>query len=282
MKKLILLFLAIASLASAEVKHRFIANCFAQGRAVIVAEDGSIEWEFTDVRHIQDSWVLENGNYLFSWRTGVKEVTPDKQVVWEYNGPADIELHSAQPIEDGKVMACECGTKRIVEIDRSGKIVKKIPLKSEAKRHVQFRTARKTDRGTYWVAYLAEGKIRELDGEGKVLREMKTTDGDKHAHAVQELPNGNLLVSTAYGGEIKELDPEGNTVWHLTKEELTAAGVEKLGYMAGVERLPNGNTLASMYNGIPQFFEITPDKKMVWEYYNEALGNVAGLRLLDR
>ena len=284
MKKSTVLFclFCLSCVCSAEIKHRFIANCFQQGRAVIIAEDGSIEWEFKDVKNIQDSWVLDNGNYLFSWQNGVKEVTPDKKVVWEYKAPAEVELHSAQPIEKGNVMACECGTKRLVEIDRSGNIVKEVPLTSEAKRHIQFRTARKTGRGTYWVAYLSEGKVRELDGEGKVLRELTADEGHKNAHGVQELPNGNLLVSTAYGGEVKELDMDGNTVWHLTREDMTAAGVEKVGYTAGVERLPNGNTLVSMYHGIPQFFEVTPDKKIVWKYYNEALGNVAGLRLLDR
>lgn len=281
MKKLILSFLAIASLASAEVKHRFIANCVSQGRAVLIAEDGAIEWEMGGVNGIQDSWVLGNGNYLLSLRNGVKEVTPNKQVVWEYKGPADIELHSAQPIENGNVLALECGTKRLVEIDRSGKVVKEIPLQSDAKRHVQFRTARKTARGTYWVAYLAEGKVRELDGNGAVLRELKVADGHKHAHGVQELPNGNLLVSTAAGGEVKEFDADGNMVWHLSTDDMLAAGIQTTGYSAGVQRLPNGNTMVSVYHGNPQFFEVTPDKKMVWKYHNEALGNVSGMCPLD-
>lgn len=282
MKKLILVCLSVVSLASAEMKHRFIANCVGQGRAVIIAEDGSVEDEFTSLRMIQDSWLLDNGNYLFSTRTGVREVTPNNKVVWEYKGPADMELHSAQPIENGNVLALECGTKRLIEIEGgTGRILKEIPLKSDANPHIQFRTARKTKRGTYWVAYLAEGKVRELDEKGGILREMTSSEGHKHAHGVEELPNGNLLVSTGTGKEVKEFDMNGNVVWHLTQNDMLAEGIKKTGYTAGIERMPNGNTLVSMYHGIPQFFEVTPDKKIIWHYHNETLGAVSGFTLMD-
>ena len=284
MKKNVILFclLGLSCVCGAEVKHRFMANCFSQGRVAVVARDGSVEWETGGLTCVQDSWLLENGNYLFSWRNGVKEVSPDKQIVWEYKSQGDVELHSAQPIENGNVLACECGTRQLVEIEGgSGKVLKTIPLQSEVGCHMQFRTARKTKRGTYLVAYLGEGTVRELDVDGKILRELKVADGNKHVHGLQELPNGNLLVSTAYGREVKEFDKDGGLVWHLTQADMTAAGVEVIGYLAGIERLPNGNTVVSMYHGVPQFFEVTPDKKMVWKYYNEALGNVAGFRLLD-
>lgn len=283
MKKSVVLCLLLGatSLAHAEVNHRFMANCVSQGVARLVAEDGSVEWQMGGLNVLQDSWLLENGNYLFSHRTGVKEVTPAKKVVWEYCSPAGVELHSAQPIEDGKVLACECGTKRLIEIDRTGKVVKEIPLQSDNKRHTQFRTARKTARGTYWVAYVGQGKVKELDSAGKVLCERRVASGNKHAHGVQELPNGNLLASNGNGGEVKEFDKNGNLVWHLSQADMLAAGVLNVGYTAGIERLPNGNTIVSMYHGNPQFFEVTPDKKMVWKYYNKDFGNVAGFRLLD-
>lgn len=273
--------LGAATFCGAEVTHRFMANCVSQGKARLVNPSGETEWEMKGLRTIQDSWLLENGNYLFSHKTGVKEVTPAKDVVWEYRSPEGVELHSAQPIEDGKVLACECGTKRLIEIDRKGTIVKEIALQSDNKLHTQFRTARKTARGTYWVAFIGQGKVKELDADGKMIRELKVANGHKHAHGIQELPNGNVLVSTADGGEVKEFDSNGALVWHLSKADMLAAGVVKVAYAAGIERLPNGNTLVSMYFGNPQFFEVTPDKKMVWSFHNPSFGNVAGFRLLD-
>ena len=54
--------------------------------------------------------MLPNGNVLFSHRSGAKEVTLHKEVVWEYKGPEGVEIHAAQPLADGNVMIIECGT----------------------------------------------------------------------------------------------------------------------------------------------------------------------------
>ena len=60
---------------------------------------------------------------------------------------------------------------------------------------------------------------------------------------------------------------------------LVAAGV----FFAncGVQRLPNGNTVVSWYGGNPQFFEITPEKKGVWQAYDKRLSAISGLFLLN-
>jgi streptogramin lyase len=263
------------------VQHRLIVNGFSLGKAFIVAADKTIEKEVPDLEWVQDSWLLANGNYLFSYKTGVKELATDLSVVWEYKSPADVELHSVQPLENGHVLAAECGTKRLIEVDRTGTIVNTIKLTTKYPRHLQVRTVRKTEQGTYWVAFLGESKIKEIDADGTVLREWKTGKVKKQAHGLQILANGHILASTAYAGSVKEFDADGQVVWELTPQDLVAAGVTKTGYTGMVQRLPNGNTMVSMYHGEPQLFEVTPDKKIVWTLYNEAFGNVAGFRVLD-
>jgi hypothetical protein len=275
------LLLGATTLCGASPEHRLIVNGFSLGKAFVVAADKTIEKEIPDLLWVQDSWVLENGNYLFSYKTGVKELAPDLSVVWEYKSPADVELHSVQPLENGHVLAAECGTKRLIEIDRTGTIVNTIKLTTKQPRHLQIRTARKTEQGTYWVAFLGESKIKEIDADGTVLRERRLGKNKKQAHGLQLLPNGHVLASTAYGGGVKEFDADGRVVWELTRQDLVAAGVKKTGYTGTVLRLTNGNTMVSMYHGEPQFFEITPDKTIVWQLHNEAFGNVAGFRLLD-
>jgi len=272
------LFLGLTTTVFAEVQHRFIAVCFGMGKVQIVAKDGAVDWEATGFPCVQDCWIVEDGNVLVSYRTGVKLITPDHQTVWEYKSPDGVELHSAQPLVDQRVLACECGSKRLIEIDRSSEVILEVPLSSEASCHAQFRTARKTDNGTYWVAFLHEEKVQELDGDGTVLREIASSGG---AHGVVPLPNGNLLVSGGYGGEVKEYDKDGRVVWYLSKADMVAAGVEKPAYAAGLQRLPNGNTVVTMCGGVPQFFEVTPDKKMVWKYHNPELGDVSGITILD-
>jgi type 1 glutamine amidotransferase len=270
--------LALSALTTAQaVEHRFISNGFGKQTVSIIAADGSIERQVNNLKCVQDSWLLDNGNLVASWLRGVKEFGPDNQVVWEYKAPEGVELHSAQPLENGNVLACECGTKRLIEINRDGEIVKEIPLQTEAHTHAQFRTARKTKQGTYWVAFLKEAKVQEMDGKGKVLREFASPGG---AHGLAPLPNNGVLVSGGYGGEVKEYDEDGKVVWHLSKADMTAAGVEQLGYAGGVVRLPNGNTVVALFNGIPQFFEVTPDKEMVWSYNNPELGKTASITIL--
>ena len=51
---------------------------------------------------VADMWLLENGNYLFSYVSGVKEITKDKKIVWEYKAP-NVENYTVQPIENNRV-----------------------------------------------------------------------------------------------------------------------------------------------------------------------------------
>ena len=131
-------------------------------------------------------------------------------------------------------------------------------------------------------SYLGEGNVKQINDKGEVLKTITLVEGGKkHAHAVRILENGNILTSTASGGEIKEYNADGKLVWEVTKQDLMNAGFIKTGYMGAVERLPNGNTIGAVYGGNPQFFEITPEKKIVWKYNKPEFGSVAGIRFLD-
>jgi len=257
--------------------------CYSQGRVCIIGTDGKIEWECYIGPAVQDIWSLPNKNILVSYRDGVKEVNRDKKVVWEYNTKKEdrVEIHSAQPLENGNILICECGLKRLIEVNRSGKIVKEVKLNTEQNCHLQFRSARKTKRGTYLVAFLGDSMIQEIDGNGEILKTIHLAQKAKSAHAVFELPNGHILTTTGYSKGIKEFNEKGEVFWEISKSEIKSAGVEKTGYAAGVERLSNGNTVLSVYCGTPQFIEITPDKKIVWSYYNKDLGHISAVNILD-
>ncbi|OYW72086.1 MAG: hypothetical protein B7Z37_25945, partial [Verrucomicrobia bacterium 12-59-8] len=180
MLRLLAVLFALASTASAA--HPFLCCDYGSGKVCVVSAEGKIEWQW-DCKSPQDCWKLPNGNYLFCFVSGALEVTPDKKIVWEYKAPTDVkvEVHSCQPLPDGNVMIVECGTSRIIEVDRAGKITKEIKLDAapEIKLHNQFRGTRKLANGHYLVCFKGEGKIVELDGEGKVLREIKVP-GDPH------------------------------------------------------------------------------------------------------
>ena len=191
----LLLIVLGATAFAARAGHPFLCCDYNGGKVCIVSAEGKIEWQY-DCKSPQDCWRLPNGNILLCHVSGAVELTPDKKVAWEYKAPTDVkvEVHSCQPLPDGKVLIVECGTSRIIEVGRDGEIAKEIKLTTapEVKLHNQFRGTRKLANGHYIVCFKGEGKIVELDGSGKVLREIKVP-GDPHG--AWALPDGHLLVT---------------------------------------------------------------------------------------
>ena len=281
--RLLAALLALASTAAAA--HPFLCCDYGGGKVCVVSAEGKIEWQW-DCKAPQDCWKLPNGNYLFCFVSGALEVTPEKKIVWEYKAPTDVkvEVHACQPLPDGNVMIVECGTSRIIEVDRAGKIAKEIKLTTapEIKLHNQFRGTRKLANGHYLVAFKGEGKIVELDAEGKVLRQIKVP-GDPHE--VVPLPEGHLLITCGDGHEVRELDAQENIVWQLKENDIPGT---PLRLMAGCQRLPSGNTVFCVYLGHghigeqAQVIEVTKDKKIIWDVADHAqFKTINQIMLLD-
>src|SRR3954469_2379820 len=74
-----LFFAKHKSLAATESKtrHRFLCCDYQGNQVAIVAPDGAIEWR-CEAQTPQDCWMLPNGNVLFCYTHGAKEVSPDK------------------------------------------------------------------------------------------------------------------------------------------------------------------------------------------------------------
>ena len=279
MKFLLLLLVAFTAHAS----RPFLCCDYPGGKVCIVSADGKIEWQY-DCKNPQDCWRMPNGNILFCFVSGALELTPEKKVVWEYKAPEKVEVHACQPLPDGKVMIVECGTSRIIEVDRAGKIAKEIKLTTlpEVKLHNQFRGTRKLANGHYVVCFKGEGRIVELDGDGKEVRSVKVP-GDPHG--ALSLPDGHLLVTCGDGHKVIEFDAQEKVVWELNENDLPG---NPLRLMAGCQRLPNGNTIFCNYLGHghlgeqPVFFEVTRDKKVVWQFADHAqFKSINQLQVLD-
>ncbi|MBC8116541.1 MAG: hypothetical protein H7062_19285, partial [Candidatus Saccharimonas sp.] len=197
---LTLFFTVLVAASRSEAAHPFLCCDHNGGKVCVVSAEGAIEWEYA-CKAPQDCWRLANGNYLFCFFSGAVEITPAKQIVWEYKAPEQTEVHACQPLTEGRVLICECGTSRLLEVDRAGKIAKEIKLTTtpEVKTHNQFRGARKTKHGHYLVCFKGEGKVVELDGDSRVLRAIKVP-GDPHE--VVALPDGHLLITCGDGHKV--------------------------------------------------------------------------------
>jgi len=264
--------------------HPFVCPDYTQGKVFIVSADGRVQWEYP-ARSCNDLWVLPNGNLLFNTGHGVQEVTRDKRVVFSYESKS--EIYACQRLGSGNTFIGECNAGRLLEVDPAGKIVKQIRLLPEGTNggHAYMRNARVLADGHYLVCLYGEQVVRELDSSGKLLREIPATGGP---HSAIRLPNGNTLVACGDrpgGSRVFEVDPAGKTVWEVGRDDLPGITLK---FMAGLQRLPNGNTVMSNWLGHKQFgtgphlIEVTPDKKVVWTFADhKTMRTISSVQLLD-
>lgn len=261
-------------------RHSFLCSDIGAKRVFKISAAGEIEWEYP-ADQCTDAWLLENGNVLMSFtgRTrGAREVTPEKKVVWEYETSG--EVWSCQRLPNGNTLVAECTAKRLIEVDGKGEIVKIVPVASGGNTHMGMRHARKLANGHYLVALLDDKAVREYDASGKMIREIKTPD---LAFSMIRLENGNTVIG--YRGGVIEVDAKDKVVWSLTQEDLPDV---KLYWVCCIQRLPNGNTVVGNWFihkrqlDSPPFFEVTPDKKVVWRAaMHERMFDPASIQILD-
>ena len=268
----LVLTFSLLNLLPAFAAHPFFCTDSAGNKVAVVSAEGKVEWEYP-CSHPQDCWVLPDGHFLFCHAGGAIELTADRQIAWEYKAGEKTEVHACQPLPDGRVLIVENGPCRIIEVDRAGRITKEIkltPPPANVKVHDQFRGTRKTKDGHYLISRKGEHKVEELDSDGKSLR-IFPVPGDVHEALL--LPDGHLLIACGDGHKIQELGADLQVVWELNENDVPG---NPLRLMAGVQRLPNGNTIFCNYLGHghlgeqPHFFEITRDKKVVWSFADHA------------
>jgi hypothetical protein len=287
-----------------KVEHRFIAAERTTGKLAIINTKGEVEWEFPCKHDVHDLHVLPDGNILVHTSpTRLVEVSPEKKIVWEYisrpkegyDGP--VEVHAFQRLADGITMIAESGNSRIIEVDRTGKIVKEVPLAVRRRDpHRDTRLVRKLENGNYLVCHEGEGRVKEYDGAGKVVWEYTLDLGGRpeapghgqegHGNALYSavrLPNGNTLIGGGNNNRVVEIDGRGKIVWSVDQKDLPGI---TLAWVTMVQVLPSGNVvIGNCHAGPdnPQLIEVTRDKKVVWSFkdFKTFGNNVAAAQLLD-
>ena len=280
---------------TATLAHEVVVQ--GKGKLAKVNADGKITWEMP-WGGIHDIHVLPSGNIMVQEKMRkVVEIDPKtKEVVWSYDSATSngnegnkVEVHAFQPLDNGHVMIAESGPARIIEIDRSGKLIKEIKLTVDKPHpHTDTRLARKLDNGNYLACHEADGKVREYDGEGKVVWEYAVPLFDKEpkgGHGLDafgnrlfsalRLPNGNTLIGTGNGHSVIEVTPKKEIVWQLHQDDLPNI---RFAWVTTLEVLPNGNYVIGNCHagpGNPLLVEIEPKtKKVVWTFdHFDTFGN---------
>jgi len=261
----------------AQVKHSFLGVGKAN-RAVIVGEEGKVEWKFN--MPASDGWVLPNGNVLLALygtkkfpHGGVIEVDrKTKKIIFQYQG-RQKEISTAQPLDDGTFLVAELGPEpRALIINDKGEVLKTTALQCQKKNvHMQTRMLRLLPNGNYIAPHLLDFAVKEYNPDtGAVVRSITTDERGREKRdwpfTAIRLKNGNTLIACTNGNRIIETDASGKIVWSVTNEDL---GEKLFDDACGAQRLPNGNTVIASYHAKGdqvKLFEVTRDKKVVWRY----------------
>jgi hypothetical protein len=254
-----------------------------------IVREGKIVWSYTNPHRgeLGDCSMLENGNILFSRQFGASEITPDKRIVWNYDGPAGNEIHTTWPVDRDRVLIMQNGNPATLMIinKASGQVEKSLnlPTRNPQGVHGQFRHARLTPDGNPLVAHLDLGKVVEYNREGKEIWSVPAPS----AWAAVRLRSGNTLISGNQHGYVREVNRQGETVWEIDKNDLPGI---PLYTVQEVSRLANGNTLINNWVGsvpldewpkVVQLIEVTPAKKVVGAARLDDLGPASSTQLLD-
>ena len=289
---LILLFAASWSAFGADAESARITHSMfiAGSQTAILSGGGQVIWQYPG--GTRDGFVLPNGDLLLAVSKNntdypggaVVQITRENKVVFEYKG-TQSEVNTAQALPSGNIMLTEAGDKpRILEVDRSGKVVVEVPLQCQTtNHHMESRMARKLPNGNYLVPQLLDKVVREYTPAGKIVWEFKTPEEPKEAwpFTAIRLPNGHTLVNLTHSNTVVEVDKDGKEVWKLTNADLPTPLLKD---PCGAQRLPNGDTVITSYGAGDQtvkMLEVTPDKKVVWTYERALKGGIHEFQILD-
>ena len=255
------------------ITHSFL---ICGNKTVLLDEKSEILWQTKG--YGRDGFVLENGNILVSVANVAKEISRDGKLVWSYRlSKGNKELGTCVRLENGNTLVVERGVKpQLLEVGRDGKIGVCVPLKPETPNaHMQTRMARKMPNGNYLVPHLLAFAVKEYKPDGTVVRTIKTDLAELGGRKERNWPftairvsDGKVLSNLTNGNKCVEFDSKGRVTWRLDNSHVNG----RLADPCGGQRLTNGNTVICSYGqkkgDMPKIFEVTKDKKVVWEYFN--------------
>ena len=255
------------------ITHSFL---ICGNKTVLLNEKSEILWQTKG--YGRDGFVLGNGNILVSVANVAKEISRDGKLVWSYRlSKRNKELGTCVRLENGNTLVVERGVKpQLLEVGRDGKIKVRVPLKPETSNaHMQTRMARKMPNGNYLVPHLLAFAVKEYHPDGTIVRTIKTDLAELGGRKERNWPftairvgDGKILSNLTNGNKCVEFDSKGGVAWRLDNSHVDG----RLADPCGGQRLTNGNTIICSYGqkkgDMPKIFEVTKDKKVVWEYFN--------------
>ena len=253
-------------LASASYGKNVIAICDLKGKVLWSFKTGGPKRGHTGHHDVH---LLDNGNILFhdNW-TVTKEMTLAGTVVWQYdsakmngNKGKRVDVHAFQRLPNGLTMIAESGVGRIIEVDKEGKIQTNVKLGPGGRS--KTRMVRKLANGNYLVCCERPGVVTEYNPGSDVVWEYAI---NTRVYGATRLKSGNTLIASGSGNSVVEVTPDGKVAWEI-KGTVPDTKIT-LKWTTCLTETESGNfVVGNCHAGekSPQIFEITRDKKIVWE-----------------
>lgn len=258
------------------IRHSFLLT--GSKMTAIFNEDSEVIWWIKGGS--RDGTVLQNGNILICEAKRVVEyVKGTTDIVWSYklNRKKNKEIAAAWRLEDGNTLLVENGaTPRLLEITQEGEVAVEFALQPETDNaHMQSRMARKLPNGNYLVPHLLAFSVKEYSPTGEVVREIKTDLAELGGREDRNWPftairkeDGSTVVNLTNGNKTVIFDAEGKVLWRCDNADVA----DRFADPCGGHLLPNSNFVIGSYGQKdrkkPIFFEVTPEKKVVWEFFH--------------
>jgi len=193
-------------------------------------------------------------DYRSAYSPYIIEVTPEREVVWEWHGDQHID-------ELKKLVGVKFP---LPWMDWAhANTVEELPDTPLGRKNARFRA------GNVLFSYRTIDTIGIIEKKDKEIVWAWGTGVLDKQHMPTMLPNGNILIfdngTNRKYSRILELNPETEEiVWNYTAyppESFFSSAI------SGQQRLPNGNTLICE-GGKGRIFEVTLEGQIVWEYMN--------------
>ena len=110
------------------------------------------------------------------------------------------------------------------------------------------------------VLFAWQRGVKIYDKAGELKFEWTSSEKHDEIHTCQPLADGNILIAQNGPSRLIEVNRADKIVWKLDRADLPEI---KMGFMTGLNRLPNGNTIICFYQGSHHIIEVTAEKKLL-------------------
>lgn len=165
---------------------------------------GKVVWEHPLKGGPLEVQKLPSGNVLIVTNYEIVEVNRSHKVTATHIRDAGGNLFSGQVLPGGNLLY-GLYTGVVIEQDPGGKQVRRF----EIERPVGLANIVALPGGRYLIPYARGNRVVEVDGTGRVRREVSVASPT----CVAPLPGGNLLVGSHILNSVREVDRKGNVLW---------------------------------------------------------------------